>query len=62
MKKKKASGGPTLAAADQAAVEQAVSRKLRDYYDQISKQEVPRHLVDLLDQLASGSQTKEQKQ
>jgi Anti-sigma factor NepR len=51
MTKKPARAAPPLHSADQRAIEQALSQKLKDYYDQMAQQSVPQHLLDLLDQL-----------
>lgn len=55
MKKITALPAAPLAFADQKAVEQALSQKLKHYYDQMAQQEVPKHLLDLLDELDAAS-------
>lgn len=51
-------GKKTKASNGQQVVKEAVSSKLRAYYDEIAKQEVPQRFLDLLQDLdkADGNQ------
>jgi hypothetical protein len=51
-------GKKTKASNGQQVVKEAVSSKLRAYYDEIAKQEVPQRFLDLLQDLdkAGGNQ------
>lgn len=43
-----------------ARIDDAVSNRLRSYYAEIAQQEVPRHLLDLLDALDEAGAEQEQ--
>lgn len=53
---------PKAGKAATAAVEQAVSKRLKAFYDDIANQDVPKHLLELLDKLDASSDPETSKQ